>query len=52
MQWMLFVWFVYFIVLSCMCFVAFVIDVGLEKAIDILIDKLTSIDVEVDDETD
>lgn len=48
---MLFMWFLYFIVLGCMCLIALVIDVGLEKAIDILIDKLTSIeDAEVDDD--
>ena len=49
---MLFIWFVYIIILSCICFVALVIDVGFKKAVDIFIEKLTSINNnnEVDDE--
>ena len=47
---MLLIWFVYAIVLGCMCLVALVIDMGVEKTLDILIDKLFTIkNKEIDD---
>lgn len=47
---MFLVWFLYAIVLGCMCLVALIIDIGVEKTLDILVDKLFTIEnKEIDD---